>query len=301
MKLVPTLVLLFGATAVFAQSLDPERTITIPLGPGPGEVAVEKGEGEDWKPLFFGVDSTGNVHIPDFYNGRIAIFSSAGRLIRSLVVREGISPRMNFFSLAATGGYVTWDNNSLYLLDGDGRVKWKHEFGFGVIPERVISLDSGIFVSVPATKDASQGCIVFGYAGPTILGTFGMNTPEGRLPMVSGPDGQPFTLSLSAMRRLPGVSPGTYTGLSDAALLSIAADASSLWVEHSREADTIVLFTASGELLGTGRIVFPPGDVSNGFWTCADADLAIYKNYYADETLSIVKYRLRAAEERGSE
>jgi hypothetical protein len=287
------LLLLFIPTITFGQSsLVIEQTTTIPLGPGANQIGIEKAEGEDWKPLFFSIDGTGNIHIPDFYKGRIAIFSPEGRLIRALAVPQGISPRMNYFSLAAVPGYVTWDGSALYLLDEKGALKWKHPFGYGSIPDRVFVSPSGIFVHLPSFQGVEQGCLVFGYSSPTILGTFGLTTPAGRVPMIAAEGGKAFALKLGDMHSIPGLGVGSFDGPPDAVLLSVTDDLRSAWFEHRKGEDVVTLFSSAGKHVLTEAIVFPAGEEGSGFWTYANSDLSMYKNYFTSDSLQILKYRI---------
>lgn len=124
---------------------------SISFGRNSDQISIDRGEGEIWKPLFFDVDKDSQIHIPDFYKGRIAIFNKKGELINSIITPEGISPRMNFFSLNNNGTYTTYDNYSLYLLDSEGNVIWKQQMGIGVIPVRIYVDDRGVFIKFPST------------------------------------------------------------------------------------------------------------------------------------------------------
>lgn len=124
---------------------------SISFGRNNDQISIDRGEGEIWKPLFFDVDAKSQIHIPDFYKGRIAVFNTDSKLVNSITVSEGISPRMNFFSLNENGTYTTYDNYSLYLLSEKGEVIWKQQMGIGVIPTRIFVDGRGVFIKFPST------------------------------------------------------------------------------------------------------------------------------------------------------
>jgi hypothetical protein len=292
MKYVVT-VLLFLTALANAQSLLTEiQTTTIPLGPNITQVGIEKGEGENWKPLFFSADTSGNIHIPDFYKYRIAVYSSAGDLVRAIPVQEGISPRMNYFSLAAGLGYITYDGNTLFYINANGSLKWKHPFGFGVIPTRVFVSSAGIFAAFPSQPGSKQGTFVFTYSSPQILGSLGYTAGSKTVPLVAVQSGKPFALQLGDMHLLPDYGASSFKGPGQATLLAVSADFRSLWSVRNGRNETFSLYSPTGRLLKIGLIVFPEGDEGTGFWTYVDADLGVYKNYYQNDEMLIVKYRL---------
>lgn len=124
------------------------------------------GEGDSlWLPLFFDVDELSQIHIPDFYKERIVIYNSQGEVVKILPVSEGISPRMNFFSLNFDGTYTSFDNHTLYLLDEKGQIIWKHSWGLGVLPSHIYSDERGIFISLMDSE-----YYFFTYSSPAALG-----------------------------------------------------------------------------------------------------------------------------------
>lgn len=118
------------------------------LGNEEDQIGFDKSEDGIWLPIFFDVDDDENVHFPDFYKGRIAVFNNGGELVTSYFIEEGISPRMNYFSLNPNGTYTTFDNGTLYLLDDIGSIIWKSEIGLGNIPISIYTDDRGIFLKL---------------------------------------------------------------------------------------------------------------------------------------------------------
>jgi hypothetical protein len=127
--------LLFALYTTAISSAD--DIITIGLGNAIGQIGYEAGEGEIWKPVFFAVDPSGNVHVPDFYKDRIAIFDSKGQLKAAIACNSGLSPSMSYFSLTPDGSYVTFDSSVLYFLEGTGKVRWRYQFPIGTFLEGI--------------------------------------------------------------------------------------------------------------------------------------------------------------------
>lgn len=117
------------------------------LGHEKNQISFDKSEDGIWLPIFFDIDNGENLHFPDFYKSRIAVFNKNGEVINSYSIEEGISPRMNYFSLNPDGTYTTFDNGSLYLLDENGTLLWKSELGLGTIPSTIYTDERGIFLN----------------------------------------------------------------------------------------------------------------------------------------------------------
>lgn len=140
MKKIILLILLVLSMNLFTQ-------VKVFFGEGKNEIGIDIGEFETWKPLFFSVDSSSNLHIPDFYKNRIAIFNTSSTLLKEIDLDKGISPRMNYFNLNYNNTYTTYDNYTLFLLSDKGEIIWKFFFGIGEIPTHVFCDDRGVFVS----------------------------------------------------------------------------------------------------------------------------------------------------------
>lgn len=136
------IILLFLSTITTQVYADTE----IQFGNNKDQISIDKSSEGIWKPLFFDVDQNSNIHIPDFFKGRIAIFTIEGKLHKELQINEGISPRMNYFALNQDNTYTTYDNYSLYLLDSDGVVIWKKYFGLAAIPQHIFIDQNGIYI-----------------------------------------------------------------------------------------------------------------------------------------------------------
>jgi hypothetical protein len=287
------LLLAFSFSASAQSLLSPAKTAVIPLGPNQNEIGIEKGEGEDWKPLFFSVDISGNIAIPDFYKGRIVLFTPEGKLIRGMQVSEGISPRMNYFGIAPSGGYVTYSDYTMYYLSAEGRVIWSHPFGIGAIPERIFPSATGIFALFPSISTSRQGTIVFAFSSSQPIGTYGLTSSGRTIPLVSSDGGKPFALKLGEMSAIPEYGPQGFQGPQNAVLQYISGDYTSLWSLRNEDGESFFLYSAKGALVSSGEIIFPEGETGSGFWTFIKSDLTIYKNYYKDDAISITSYRLR--------
>ncbi|QEN04207.1 hypothetical protein EW093_05635 [Thiospirochaeta perfilievii] len=120
---------------------------TIYWGNNRNKISIDISDEGIWSPLYFDVDQNSNIHIPDFFKGRVAIFTPEGELLKEIKIKEGISSRMNYFSLNSNNTYTTYDNYSLYLLDSNGGVIWTKEYGLGSIPNKIFSDEFGIYIA----------------------------------------------------------------------------------------------------------------------------------------------------------
>lgn len=141
------IILLFLSTITTQVYADTE----IQFGNNKDQISIDKSSEGIWKPLFFDVDQNSNIHIPDFFKGRIAIFTPEGKLYKELQINEGISSRMNYFALNQDNTYTTYDNYSLYLLSQEGTVIWKVQMGLGAIPQHIYRDNRGIFIKFPSS------------------------------------------------------------------------------------------------------------------------------------------------------
>jgi hypothetical protein len=289
---VLSLLLTFSFSAYAQALLSPIKQTHIPFGPNANEIGIEKGEGENWKPLFFSVDNSGNIAVPDFYKGRIAMFSPEGKFLKGLQLQQGISPRMNYFGANPSGGYVTYTDYALYCLSTEGRVNWSRPFGIGAIPERVYPCSTGIFVLFSAVLGPRQGTMVFSYSSPQPMGTYGYGSSGGMVPLIAAEGGKPFALKLGDMRALPEYGQLGFNGPQEAILQYVTKDHSSIWSLRVEGNEAFFLYSAKGLPVSSGQILFPEGEAGNGFWTFVCSDLSICKNYFTDDGIEIVKYRL---------
>jgi hypothetical protein len=284
--------LLIQAT-VFAQSLKQVQQTRIYFGPGKQEVGIEKGGGEHWKPLFFSVDEDGVIHIPDFYKMRIVLFNGDGSYKGENKCPAGISPRMNYFSLARDGFYVTFNDSSLYLLNDDGSVKWEHKFGLGIIPQRVFPNAMAIFLLLPALADSDGRSLVFDYSSADPIGRFGIKTEDMSVPLIQIENGLNFCFNLNSMQTLNEYAADAFKEVEDAHLIFVDKNGKSVWKRKNQASETVLVFNNKGKLLYKNTIYYPVGVSGTGFWTFADEDLLIYKNYFYDDYMEIVAYRFK--------
>ncbi|MBN2535936.1 MAG: hypothetical protein JXB88_23860 [Spirochaetales bacterium] len=286
-------VLLLVHTITFSQTLEPIRNTRIQFGPGKQEISIEKGGGEHWKPLFFHVDENGIIHIPDFYKMRIALFNTDGSLYKELKCPAGISPRMNYFSLVMDNYYVTFNDNSLYLINRDGTVKWEYPSGLGIIPVRVFPNSVGIFVVFPPVADTDGRALVFDYAQSRPIGRFGIKDGDKGIPLIQNTENHTFTFMLEEMTRVGKYKEDSFKGEKNTGLLFVNRENRSVWKKKEHTGETILIFSREGKLLEKGTIYYPGGVSGTGFWTCVDENLVIYKNYFYEDWMEIVAYRFR--------
>jgi len=282
--------LMLAAGPLSAQSLQQVSLTHIDFGPGPNQIGLERGAGEHWKPLFFAVDGKGLIHIPDFYKQRIAVFDKQGRLKADIPCAAGISPRMNFFALAPNGCYITFNDGTLYTISAQGKLKWQYAFGAGVIPQRIFPADTALFIILPPYIDADGRAILFDYRNARPMGRFGMQHKGKGLALVQNTAGNPHTLSLKDMRAI-SKNAHKYKTDSDAVLMYITTNGTSVWKQKHDAAETILVFSAAGKQVYRGTIYYPDGVSGNGFWTWVSEDLTIYKNYFFDKYMQIAAYR----------
>jgi hypothetical protein len=278
---------------VYSQNLVEVSSTKILFGLGENQVGVDKGGGEHWKPLFFSVDKTGVIHIPDFYKNRIVLFDVKGKLVKVLPVKEGISPRMNYFALAYSGRYVSFGDYTLFLLASDGSLVWKRQFGYGAIPEAVFANGVGIFLVLP---DDDGRAIIFDYASDRPLGRYGFMDGKKGVPMIRSAENANFTFTFSYMSRIPNSisSKSAFQLKEDAFLVAIDASNRSLWKKQLDRSESIWLFSDKGALVKQGTIAYSDSSVEgNGFWTFADENMTVYKNYFYEDYMIITGYRFK--------
>jgi hypothetical protein len=292
MKRIFILVMLASAfIPIYSDSLIKIASTKILFGKAPNEIGLEKGGGEHWKPLFFSVGNDGLIYIPDFYKNRIAAFDSKGKLVRSIQVKEGISPRMNYFSLASSGRYVAFSDYTLYLIGKDGALVWKRQLGYGAIPESLYANGVGVFLVLPGDDERA---IVFDYATNQPIGRYGFKNDSRGVPMIQSEGKANFTFSISDMKLIPesGFAKSAFSLLVNAYLVSVDASNKSLWKKKNEGSEEIYLFSATGKLEKRATIVYEQSETEgNGFWTTSDEKLAIYKNYFFDDYMLIVSYQ----------
>ncbi|MBN1413350.1 MAG: hypothetical protein JW969_21085 [Spirochaetales bacterium] len=291
-KITLTIILattLFGS--LYSQDLKEIKRIEIAFGMEKEQIGIDKGGGEHWKPLFFDVDKKGNIHIPDFYKQRIAVFNDKGGFIDGLTCKEGISPRMNFFSITPQGFYVSFNDYTLFLLNDKGKVNWQKQLGFGAIPQFIYANGVAIFLSLPADDGRS---VVFDYFSNRPIGKLGFMENNTGIPLIQNSNRDKFTFSLSHMKKIPDSSfkKTAFSGKEEAFLLATDLKSNSLWKRKLDGEDHLFLYNKSGGLLGKGVIRYPKtGIEGNGFWTAADENMQVYKNYFFDDYMEIVVYK----------
>jgi hypothetical protein len=182
---------------------------------------------------------------PDFHKNRIACFDLKGKLVKALAVKEGISPRMNYFSLAPKERYVTFGGYTLYLIGSDGSLIWKRQFGYGAIPENLFANDVGIFLVLPGGDGKA---IVFDYVLNRPLGKYGFTNGEDGVPMIRTCGKGNFTFRLSEIVIMPesGFPKGGFHATSDAFLVYVDSANKSLWKKKSAGGEELFLFSATG-------------------------------------------------------
>lgn len=115
----------------------------IRLGMGTDKIGVTE---DEWKPLFFGIDADGEIYIPDFVQGRIAVFSADGEYIRQIQGVDGLSPRLNYFNRAPDGSFILFSDSTLFRITDDGTTAWNAPFPLGAIPRHIQCGTKSVFV-----------------------------------------------------------------------------------------------------------------------------------------------------------
>jgi hypothetical protein len=271
------------------QALKPAGETIISFGPGHTQIGIETGEEEHWKPLFFSIDGDGIIHIPDFYKNRIARFSKDGQFIGAEHCPEGISPRMNYFSIMPEGGYVTFDGGTLYCLNNDASLRWKHDFGIGMVPGGIYISASRVFLSFSSHPGQDGRSVVFDSGSPRPIGRFGLIRENGNIALVQSSNGKVFSFGIANMSLIPGNN-NKYVSDINSCLVHISGDGKSIWSNQRQTSQTLTLFDTNGILKNKGTIVFPAGRDGTGFWTYIDDNLVIYKNFFSDDHMIIAAY-----------
>ena len=272
--------------------LFPVCELRIPLGPAAGQIGVEKGDGEHWKPLFFSADADGNLYVPDFYKGRIAVFDARGAFRRAIPTAHGISPRMNYFTRTPEGLFVTFDGFTLFCLEPSGALRWTYRFPFGTIPQAVHVTDAGVFIVLPSPEDRGAVSVVFGWNEGKLLGVLSRKTDGISVPIITAAGGTVFSPALSdtAQARTDGFTPDTALP-GDLTLVSILPDGTSVWRSDSAR-DSFYLLDRDGNLISEGTV--PAGaDRDGSFWTFVSETGSIWKNSFTEDTAVYTEYGFR--------
>ena len=280
--------LLVLAAPVTADGLVRDMEIAVPMGRGEHEIGVDEGGGERWMPLFFAVDEGERVYIPDFYNGRIAVFDGDGSLSGAVSIAAGISPRMNYFDRTDDGRFVTFDDGALYLLSRDGEVLWSRRFAAGMIPRTVVAADEALFVVFPQSSVAGRGALVFDYASPEPTGWYGTSDAGRPIPLIRS-RGRDYALTLSDMPTVRG--DGFRLNDFDATFLAMGRGGDTLWHRREGAREYIYLVDPQGGVVHDGVIPIEGELAGSGFWTAIGPGLRIWKAYYDPGVMRLVAYR----------
>jgi len=292
LKRVFLILLILAASHYFALAdplLETSRT-RIDYGHGDGQIGLVESAGEHWKPLFFAVDNDGNIHIPDFYKARIAVFDKTGKLKEAKPCPQGLSPRLNYFGQSPHGWYVTFGDGSLFVIKPDGKLAYSYNFGYGIIPARIVPARSAIFVILPPHLDKDGRAILFDYGSSRPLGRYGMEKRDGNIPLIHWADEQEYTPLLKDMAVVRGTT-GRFQGPVKASFIGADEEGRSLWSEKTDTGETILIYSKDGILLDKGYVAFPSGLPGTGFWTVADDALTVYKNFFFKDHMLVVGYR----------
>jgi hypothetical protein len=287
----PPLLLILWIFSFIPLSADPllqTSSVRIDYGPGNTQIGLVESGGEHWKPLFFAVDAGGNIHVPDFYKARIAVYDGKGKFKEAKTCPAGISPRMNYFGMSPRGAYVSFGDGALAVIKKDGKLGWQYNFGYGIIPGRIIPANSAVFLILPAHLDKDGRSIVFDYGSAKPIGRYGVEAGKERIPLIQWGESA-FTPQLKDMIALEGKK-GKFKGPSGAGFVYADEAGQSLWSEKSETGETILLFSRSGDLIAKGYIAFQGDMPATGFWTTADEKLTVYKNYFFKKHMLVVGY-----------
>ena len=86
---------------------------------------------------------------------------------------------------------------------------------------------------------------------------------------------------------------GKFEGSEKAGFVSADKDGNSLWSEKSETGETIYLYSKSGDLVSKSSIAFQGDMPATGFWTTADENLTVYKNYFFKDYMLVAGYRFK--------
>jgi hypothetical protein len=196
---------------------------------------------------------------------------------------------MNFFTLAPNGCYISFNDGTLSMIKETGEPGWQYSFGPAVIPQRIFTCDTALFVILPSHLDTDGRSLVFDYNNSQPLGRFGIQHEGKGIPVVQDSSEVPFTLEVKQMQYLPQHK-GKFQTDSKAVLMYINNRGMSVWKEKHSSDETILVFSGEGKLANQGVIYYPEGVSGTGFWTDVDEGLRVYKNYFYAEYMEIVGY-----------
>ncbi len=199
---------------------------------------------------------------------------------------------MNYFGMSPQGTYVAFGDGSLFVIKKDGKLAWQYNFGYGIIPARIVPAPSALFLILPSHLDKDGRAIIFTYGSATLLGRYGKELPGRKIPLIQWGENTAFTSLLKDMSALEGLK-DKFEGAAKAGFVSADKDGNSLWSEKSETGETIYLYSKGGDLVSKGYIALQGDMPATGFWTTADENLTVYKNYFFKDHMLVAGYRFK--------
>jgi hypothetical protein len=144
--------LCLAAAPALEKELAPETTAILGFGESEVELGGDFEGGESWFPLLFALGGEGNIHVPDFYKDRFAIYCSDGAFLRAVPSPIAISPDLRSFRIAPDGAYVFFQAPFIVRVEADGSAFSRYELPMGSLPTAFMSTDAGIFLTLPTIK-----------------------------------------------------------------------------------------------------------------------------------------------------
>lgn len=237
---------------VNAQMKPIEAVATIRFGAGTDRLGLDSKSGDAMRPLFFGIDATGNIHVPDFENGRIAVFTRTGTFVREVRGVEGITPRMNFFDIAPDGSYVAFSDGALSRSSASGEPLWRAPFPLGTISSAILCGDEAVYFILES--GGAMECYAIPMRPPYTVFSSSMTGATGPIATFKA-GGLPYAWRLADM---PAVNPGFMTGALEPhttpTLVGAFKNGLSVWQSDGSRGRQLYVLENSGRLIRTIRL-----------------------------------------------
>ena len=235
-----------------AQLTPIEAIATIRFGAGTDRLGIDSKSGDAMRPLFFGIDTAGNIHIPDFENGRIAIFTRTGTFVREVRGVEGVTPRMNFFDIAPDGSYIAFSDGALSRTSASGEPLWCAPFPLGTIPSAILCGDEAVYFLLES--GGAMECYAIPMTPPYSAFSSTMAGATGSIAAIKA-GSLSYAWRLSDM---PVVNPGFMTGALEPpttpTLVGAFKNGLSVWQSEGSRGRQLYIMENTGRLIRTIRL-----------------------------------------------
>jgi len=187
---------------------------------------------------------------------------------------------------------VVYNDFTLFLIKSDGTLLWKNMLGIGVIPNFIWANEVAIFFVPPGGESRS---VVFDYFNSKPIGSFGYTKEKLEIPMIMTKNDGQFTVKINYMQTIPNQKwqKGAFACEENPTLCYVDTLNNSLWKTSKGLIEQYYYYTNTGKLLFDAFLIIPETKVEGtGFWTFIDEKLQIYKNWFYEDYMEVVQYKM---------